>query len=300
MYSTVSAGVLALDLARHPAGGALADLIDRTLVLTPADLVSLGRAAAGVDRGPARRRLLGVASQAPRLADGLTDVAARLAAALGSTEASDRHASERTATELTATELAGRLVGSLPDLHALLLDESPLAHADTDAIGVVLDAVTAVWLQHDPSAAVSDVRLLGDPWARAISPFPSQTPDVGVAGVTSSLLSLLDAIASTGVEQWLELDQAHEAMYDGLDWSVAMHAGCRAAVESGRTLPVARWLLAAARTAHGTGLSQQGVAPGAMMSIVAAVQATCVRDLLPEATAATLTGACRAVLGWSG
>lgn len=68
-----------------------------------------------------------------------------------------------------------------------------------------------------------------------------------------------------------------------------------AALTAGR---VAR--LRSARTAHGTGHADDGVAPGAMMAVVSAVQATCVQDLLPPDTTASLTGACRAVLGWRG
>lgn len=290
MYTTVSAGVLALDLARHPAGGALADLVDRALVLTPEDLSALSDAAAHDDRGPARRRLLKTAERSPRLADALSEVTQRLAASLNGA----------TTVSLPATDLAARLVGRLHDLHALLIGESPLAEADAAAVGAVLDAVTAAWLQHDPEVAIVDAQQLRGPWEQAVPPFPGSTPAVGVDGATESLLSLLDAVARAGTEQWLELDRAHEAMYDGLDWSTAMHEGCREAAGSDRTLAVARWHLAAARTAHGTGLTRQLIAPGAMMSVVAAVQGTCVRDLLPAATTASLTGPCRAVLGWSG
>ena len=295
MYTTVSAGVLALDLARHPAGAAVADLVDRALVLTPDDLLALGAGAVTSDRGAARRRVLEIAERAPRLADALAEVGPRLTAALTDTGAIARQATER-----AAKDLAAQLVGSLPDLHALLLGESPLADADAGAVGVVLDAVTAAWLQHDPAVAGVDVQLLRHPWEQAVPAFPASTPEVGLVGVTGSLLSLLDAVARASTEQWLELDRAHEAMYDGLDWSIAMHEGCREAAESGRTQPIARWHLAAARTAHGTGLSRQLTAPGAMMSVVAAVQGACVRDLLPELTTASLTGPCRAVLGWSG
>ncbi|MDP9496347.1 MAG: hypothetical protein M3P46_01530, partial [Actinomycetota bacterium] len=45
MYTLLSAGVLALDLARHPSGAAVADVAERVLALTPDELTDLADAA---------------------------------------------------------------------------------------------------------------------------------------------------------------------------------------------------------------------------------------------------------------
>ena len=290
MHSLVNAPVLALDLVRHPSGARVCDVLDRVLVLDAHDQAALAVAgAAGPVRTPARRRLLDVAARAPRMADVLAEAARTFVDGLAGGPA-----------EKASTELSGALVGRLPDVHAMLLGDGPLAGSDVlvEAVGAALDAVTAAWTALDPAALPADVDLLTAPWLDALPVFPTRTPLAVPDGATGSLLDLLDALARATPAQWTALDVAHDVLFDGLDWSTAMHQGCRAAAESGRTRDVARWHLAAARTAHGTGLTMAVGAPGAMMSVVAAVQATCVGDLLESATLDVLTGPCRAMLGW--
>jgi len=287
----VNAPVLALDLVRHPAGDRVCDALDRVLVLDADDLAALARTAVDLpSRTQARGRLLAVADRAPRLADALTDTGSAFSGPLAPAPL-----------QQAARRLASCLLGRLPDVHAMLLSCDPLGDDDAplEAVGAALDAVTAVWCSADRQADPADVATLLAPWQAALAAFPTPTPLAVPVGATGSLLDLLDAVARSTPAQWTELDAAHEALFDGLDWSTAVHQGCRAAAESRRTADVARWHLAAARTAHGTGHAGQGVAPGAMMAVVSAVQATCVRDLLPPETTASLTGACRAVLGWS-
>ena len=290
MQSLVNAPVLALDLVRHPAGDRVCDALDRVLVLDAGDLAALARTAAGLpSRTAARRRLLAVADRAPRLSDALADTGGAFAGPLAPAPL-----------QQTARRLAACLLGRLTDVHAMLLSSDPLCDDDAplEAVGAALDAVTAVWSSLDPEADPADVATLLAPWQAGLALFPTATPLAVPTGATGSLLELLDAVARSTPEQWTELGAAHDALFDGLAWSTAVHEGCRAAAESSRTADVARWHLAAARTAHGTGHAGQGA--GAMMAVVSAVQATCVRDLLRAETAASLTGACRAVFGWSG
>lgn len=289
MYTLVSAGVLALDLSRHPAGARLADLVDAVLTLDDHTVQALAVAAADpADRRPARRRLLDLAAAEPTAADGLAAVTAGL-----------RSSSPRLP---ASTALGSRLLGRLPHLHALLVQEGPLAHADVDvaATGAALDAVTATWCAPCPDAVLEDLAVLVAPWRAAVPPFPAPLPTAVPDGASAALLDLLDLLAGCTPAQWTALDEAHDASYDGLGWSDAVHAACALSAETDRTFDVARWLLATARTAGTTGHPTDLVAPGAMMSVVAAVQATCVRDLLPEQDVATMTGPCRAVLGWRG
>jgi hypothetical protein len=286
----VSSGVLALDLARHPAGARVADLVERVLLLDADELARLAQAGGrSVDRGAARRRLLEVTAQAPTMADALSAVTHALHDGPDSARVGQASA-----------VLASRLMGRLPDLQALLLGTDPLADPATplEAIAAVLDAVTATWLAPDEQVPAEDVQALRAPWESAVDAFPVAGPQAAPERATADLLDLLDRVARCTAQQWAELDAAHDASYDALGWSVSMHEACRAVADADRTVGVARWQLAAARTAATTGHPGASCAPGAMMSVVAAVQATCVRDLLPQEPLATMTGPCRAVLGW--
>lgn len=291
MYSLISAGVLALDLARHPAGARVTDVVERVMLLQPDDLTALGEAAALVpDRSVARKRLLAVAAASPTVSDTLASLTDTLASA-GLEAAPVREASSL---------LATRLVGRLPDLHALLLSSEPLNGTDVPvgAIGAALDAVTAVWTSPQHSSRPGDLALMLTAWDAAVPIFPSPLPECDVPGAREALYDLLDRLAHCTPEQWADLDSAHVASYDLLGWSEHVHEACKAAAEAGRTIDVARWLLAAARTGNNTGHPQSGFAPGAMMSVVAAVQAICVLDVLPAESLAIMTGPCRASLNW--
>ena len=83
MYSLVSASVLALDLARHPSGAAVADAVDRVLALTPDDVAAL---AACADRsgetGAARAALHAACADAPRMSTLMRGVSATVAQGL--------------------------------------------------------------------------------------------------------------------------------------------------------------------------------------------------------------------------
>jgi hypothetical protein len=286
----VSSGVLALDLARHPAGARVADLVERVLLLDAGELARLAEAGGrSADRGAARRRLLEVTAQAPTMADALSAVTHAL-----------RDAPDSAQVAQASAALASRLTGRLPDLQALLLGADPLADPATpvEAIAAVLDAVTATWLAASVRVRAEDVQTLRAPWHVAVDPFPVAVAPAVPERAAADLLDLLDRVARSTPEQWAGLDTAHEASYDALGWSSTMHEACRAAADADRTVDIARWQLAAARTAANTGHPRAVCAPGAMMSVVAAVQATCVRDLLPQEPLATMTGPCRAVLGW--
>src|SRR3954451_19605947 len=81
MYSLVSAAVLACDLARHPSGAAVADVVDRVLVLgstdlgTPAGAAVRARVLSGLAGAPRMSRLMdGVTAT---LAEGLPDSSTR-------------------------------------------------------------------------------------------------------------------------------------------------------------------------------------------------------------------------------
>jgi hypothetical protein len=84
VYSLVSASVLALDLARHPSGAAVADAVDRVLALTPDDVRALAEAAAGSEErsAAARARLQEACAEAPRMSTLMRGVSATVARGL--------------------------------------------------------------------------------------------------------------------------------------------------------------------------------------------------------------------------
>jgi hypothetical protein len=83
------------------------------------------------------------------------------------------------------------------------------------------------------------------------------------------------------------LDAVHAAQHRGTSWSELVHDATRVAVAAGRTVDVARWQLSAVRAAVAAGHARATCAPGAMMSVVGAVQALCVQDLLPTRSSRT-------------
>ncbi|MDP9436350.1 MAG: hypothetical protein M3P93_14635, partial [Actinomycetota bacterium] len=104
----------------------------------------------------------------------------------------------------------------------------------------------------------------------------------------AALRRLLDDVARADTGRWARVEQAHWRREGGLSWSYAMHEACRAAAGADRVVPVARAQLAAARAVRLAGVSASAAARGAMMAVTAAVQATCVRDLLEPGCAAVL------------
>ena len=275
MYTLVSASVLALDLTRHPSGARVADVLDRALALetaAPPRVLDLERAAA-------RTRLLAVAATAPRLAEALEAVSR----SLGTPEGSG-----------AAQVLSAALVGRLTDLVALL--ERELGQERGLPQGVVdaaVDAVVAAWASADDAAGAVDVEVLSTPFAEVAGELPAAPPQ---QGAVRELMVLLETVARADAPQWASLDTAHGLGHSGLQWSELVHAASRAAVESGRTVDVARWQLSAVRAAH-SAVRLPGTSTGAAMSLVGAVQALAVVDVLPTDVVEPLLAPARLALG---
>ena len=275
MYTLVSASVLALDLTRHPSGAQVADVLDRALALdtaAPPRVLDLERAAA-------RTRLLAVAATAPRLAEALEAVSRSLGTPDGSG---------------AAQVLSAALVGRLPDLVALL--ERELGQERGLPQGVVdaaVDGVVAAWASADDAAGAVDVEVLSTPFAEVAGELPAAPPQ---SGAVRELMVLLETVARADAAQWASLDTAHGLGHSGLQWSELVHAASRAAVVSGRTVDVARWQLSAVRAAH-SAVRLPGTSTGAAMSLVGAVQALAVVDVLPSDVVEPLLAPARLALG---
>ena len=247
MYSLVSASLLACDLARHPSGAAVADVVDRVLALGDADL--------GTEASEdVRARVLSSLAGAPRMSRLMDGVTATLAEGLP-----DSATSAVLLAALTETPLGG-----LEDLHDLLRREG--------AGQVALDAVTVAWAGRD--ANLHDLSELRRPWREAIDPVPPAPP--GFAG----LPDLLDDVARRTPDRWRRTAGAHAASRGSRTWSRQMHEACRAAFEADRLVEVARAQLAAARALRLSAASTGPDAHAVAMAVTAAVQGLCTRDLL--------------------
>jgi len=285
MYTLVSASVLALDLSRHSAGAVVADVVDRALTL-PA-ILDVPAAPAGpplsgvvdLERAAARTRLLEAADRAPRLDQALRAVSQSLGTRAGA---------------VAAQVLQTALVGRLADLVQLLEHElGDVRGLPRELVDAVVDRAVAAWVEDDDTAHLPDVTRLSAPWAALVGELPPSPP---AHGAVPQLLSLLEAVARTDRARWSALDAAHAAVHSGLSWSELMHAASRAAFEHGRTVPVARWQLSAVRASSAAGHVTAPWAPGAAMSIVGAVQALALLDVVPASVSEPLLAPCRRVL----
>jgi hypothetical protein len=275
VYTLVSASVLALDLTRHPGGAQVADVLDRALALrtaAPPQVLDLERSAA-------RTRLLAVADTTPRLAQALEAVTRTLGTPDGGAAA-----------QLLSLALVGRLTDLVALLERELGAERGLPQGVVDA---AVDAVVAAWASADDTAGAVDVEVLSAPFTEVAGALPAAPPE---QGAVRELLVLLEAVARADARQWAALDTAHGLAHSALQWSELVHVASRAAVGSGRTVDVARWQLSAVRAAH-SAVRLPGTSTGAAMSLVGAVQALAVVDVLPTAVVEPLLAPARLALG---
>ncbi|HUR50711.1 MAG TPA: hypothetical protein VMZ11_01165 [Mycobacteriales bacterium] len=266
MYSLLSAAVLAADLARHPHGSRVADALDRVLALAPHEAALVGTPADDATR----QRVLAVCGT-PSVGSGLADLSRAVEAGAGA------------ALPGLATRLEESLLGTLPDLHALVLREAPVAGLPSYAQQVVCDALTVAW--SGPEVALRDLRALAAPWEAALDPVPPALPQ---RRWTSELRALLDEVPRRTPDQWAASLRRRREQARGT-WGDAMHEACAAALDAGRVPEVARAQLAAARALC---LTHTGVPKGrAALVLTAAVQACCTADLLPAESARALSAA---------
>lgn len=247
VYSLVSAAVLACDLARHPSGAAVADVVDRVLALGDADL--------GTGASPeVRERVLSALAGAPRMSRLMDGVVGALADG----------PPDSTTSAVLLEALTETPFGGLEDLHRMLVLEG--------AGQVALDAVTVAWAGRE--ADLQDLWELQRPWRDAIDPVPPAPPSF------PGLPDLLDDVARRTPAQWARTAEAHGAHRGSLNWSRQMHEACRAAFEADRLVAVARAQLAAARALRLSAASTGPEAHAVAMAVTAAVQGLCTRDLL--------------------
>lgn len=284
MYSLVSASVMAIDFARHPHGALLADTVDRVLTLSPDEVAALAAAAAAhpAERATARARLRDECTSEPRMSSLMRGVAAVWEDGVPSPSEA------RTMVQA----LSDTLLGSYGDLSDMLRRELQLQLQALPPAGVdaALDAVLAAWVGAPDGKGVlaEDLALLQSPWLLVLSPVPVSLPYADYAGGDADLRVLLEALPRLCEQQWAALVRIREENAGGPTWALSMHEASRAAWRSGRLPAVARAQLAAARVVRLSSVSTTPAASAAMMMVTAAVQATCLRDVLPDVTRSAL------------
>lgn len=257
MYSVVSASVLAIDLARHPSGAAVADAVDRVLSLD-----ALPLAVPAPEEVRQRVRLACAGEQ--RATSALYGVTRGLASGLPTVEE----------TRALATALSASLVGTLDDLLDLLREEEPVRGADAASAQVALDAVTVAWAGR--SADLNDLAVLRAPWTGCVPVVPEPLPEREWSG---ALRDLLDEVPHRTDAQWERCLGAHRDRTRPR-WSGLVHEACRAAHDAGRVRDVARAQLAAARVLRLSRASVSSDPQALAMVVTGAVQAVCTADLL--------------------
>ncbi len=262
MYSLVSAGVLAIDLARHPSGTSVADVVDRVLSLTAEDLDALSLSSPAP--GEVRDRVL-VHSGTTPMTTALRQVRHGLATGLPDAV---RGAALRT----TLTEA---LLGSLADLHEMLRREQPLVDAPPTAVQVSLDAVTTAWAGRQ--ADLADLSRLRAPWRDALGAVPASLPQ---RPWSPALAAVLDEVPRRSRAAWARSVTAHREQRAASRWSERMHDACWAVHHADRVVDVARAHLAAARSLRLCEASTSPEAHAHGMVLAGAVQAVSAADLL--------------------
>ena len=292
MYSLVSSSLLTIDLVRHPNGVELADVLERALCLSTADLTALEAAFEdSQERRDAWAAVQAATEGAPRLLSVLAS--ARDAFAEGTPSAPQLR---RIGHDLSATPM-----GSLYELLAMVerdvLEWTRERHGDlvvqqhAHGVAVVRDAIAAAYARL--VVAPEHTSALKESWTAVFGDLPA----VGVAAAqygpqTDVVRRAVDLVSRLRPEDFDQLNAAYWRTYKPeTGWATAMHAASWAAVISDRLRPVAAAQLALLRALLLAGLPTVVGASGVMMAATASMQAVVLADVLDDATYDALTGA---------
>lgn len=298
MYSLVSSSLLTIDLVRHPNGIELADVLERALRLTSADMNALQ---AAFDDSAERRASWEAVHAATGNAPRLLSVLASVRDALNSTIPAAREIGS-IGERLSVTPM-GTLVELLTMVERDVLDWTRETHGDLvvqrygHAVAAVRDAVAAAYAR--PSVAGEHCDVLAEPWLAVFGGLPATALDGDEYGPqTAAVHRAVDLVATLSVPDFERLNTTYwEAYTPEVGWAPAMHAASWAASMSGRLRTVAAAQLALLRAMMIAGLPKLLGASGVMMAGTAAMQAVVLADLLDSETYETLTTAWVTALG---
>ncbi len=289
MYTLLGASVLGFDLVRRVGGGAVASLLVDAMALTPEHVPVLAAA-----------RPLGLLTTDDRLELERATERSPLSAALGRMSALVEAGRVSDALRLIERAPMAGLAELLTCVRNEVFDWTWVGAGETrsrpadaaDAVAVVCDAVTAAY--HPTTLGGGLARQLIEPWATAQAALPARRADLGPA--QDELDALLAGLAMLDREGHARLlEAAVEARSKG-GWAQAMHSASWAVHLAGRVRPSASAQLRAVRVLSDADVSVTDAAAGTWNVVSGAVQATVVRDLLDDASAALLLGPVARVL----
>lgn len=311
----MSSAVLAADLARHPRGGAVADVLDRALRMGPDDLARIG---AGHRDDAARRRcwalvaaIAGLRSPVPATAAGTgAGSGAAAAAAAPSDVAPAAEPAARDGLEAVLDCLREEIFGwTRRRADDLAVQDHPAG------LAAVCDAVGAAYTASELPGRMAD-RLL-EPWRAAYGEVPAVPPADGFGPCSARVRAALDVLATAGAGRLARLHDCHQATALGQqpadpppdaqrpggqrepepvvprprDWARTMHGACQAAFLHGRVREVASAQFGVVRAVRIAGLPPEVSGAGVLTAATGAVQAVALADVLHPGAYLRLTAA---------
>jgi hypothetical protein len=281
MYTLLGASVLGFDLVRRVGGGAVASLLVEAMAVTAEELPVLASA-----------RPLGLVTAQDRDEVERATERSPLSTALGRMSHLVEAGRVKEALQLIErAPMAG--LGDLLDCvrnevfdwtwHGAGAGRSQPEEAAT-AVAVVCDAVTAAY--HPTTLRDGLAQQLIEPWATAQAALPRRRLHLGPAhDELDLLLARLARLDRAG--HGLLLEAAHAARGRG-GWAGAMHSASWAVHMADRVRPSAAAQLRAVRVLSDADVSVTDAAAGTWNVVSGAVQATVVKDLLDDESAALL------------
>ena len=279
-YSMVNVPCLARDLVRHPRGSELATDLLRIAALGPAEFASLDEVRISVDAPVRRQELADRMSLQPRALQVLA--ATRDVASTSGLEA----------WTAAVDVLEAAPMGALTDLVDMVRDEicdiawsradGLAVTAHTTALDVVADGVRATYAaEFCPEIAGP----LGRPWRRWLAA-TGHAP----APADPAAARLLHDVRSLSPEQFAAAAQRLRSQRaGGWSWAIAMHDACWAVHLTGRERATLVAQLHAVRALLANAPAGQWPSPDATASVIAAVHARMVEDVLAEDVFVALT-----------
>lgn len=312
MYALVSAAVLAADLAAHPSGDEVVDVLDQAIRLDAGELAQLS---AAYRDDPGRQTAWSAVEVAVGLRTAVPSGQDRRATSVGRPAGEPawrvpygRRASDR----MPAAGAFNASYGGFADLQECLREEvlgwtrrriddlivqsEPLGvRAVTDALGA---AYTRTVLQP------GQVARLSQPWRQVFGECPSVASGDDFGPRSAAVRSVVDRLSRADETELVGLRDLHHehaagpvATSNPRDWAQCMHLACQTAFLHGRVREVASAQLAVARAVRLAQVPAALAAGGVLTAATGTVQAVALADVLPLDALALLTRGWATIFG---
>lgn len=308
MYALVSAAVLAADLAVHPSGGAVIDVVDRALRLGTADLAHLTTAF----RDDLQRQAAWSAVEvAVGLRHAVLPTLERRAVTAGGRPAAAGTTYRRRASDHARGTL-GASYGDFADLGGCLCEDvlgwtrrrsaDRIVQSEPLGVQAVTDALGAAYAL--PALQPVQVARLFAPWRKVFGDWPCVAIGEAFGPRSVAVRSVVDRLSRAGYAELVVLRDLHHehaagpaVASDPRDWAQCMHVACQAAFVHGRVREIASAQLAVARAVRLAQIPPALATDGVLTAATGAVQAVALADVLPMDALELLTKPWATVFG---